>query len=97
LPERAGTVTAVETRAIGIAVVELGGGRMRASDAIDHAVGFTELAGIGASVGPDAPLAMVHAKDAAAAERAERAIRAAYRLGEEAPAAGRVVYERIGP
>ncbi len=48
LPEHAGTVTAIDTRAIGIAVVELGGGRLRASDPIDHAVGFTALAGLGA-------------------------------------------------
>ena len=44
-PERAGFVTAIDVRAVGIAVVELGGGRARASDAIDPAVGFTELAG----------------------------------------------------
>ena len=60
---RAGTVTHIDTRAVGIAVVELGGGRMRAEDSIDHSVGFTKLAGLGANVGPDAPLALVHARD----------------------------------
>ncbi len=34
--ERAGTVAEIDTRAIGIAVVALGGGRMRAEDSIDH-------------------------------------------------------------
>ena len=96
-PGHSGIVTAIDTRAIGIAVVELGGGRMRASDAIDHAVGFTELAGLGASVGPDTPLAMVHAKDQAAAQRATKSLRAAYTLGDAAPREGKVVYERIGP
>ncbi len=97
-PERAGVVAAIDTRAVGIAVVELGGGRMRAEDAIDHSVGFTRLAGLGSAVGPDAPLALVHARDEAAAARAETSLRAAYTIGDTAPApAAPVVYERIGP
>ena len=95
--ERSGIVTEIDTRAIGIAVVALGGGRMKPEDSIDHSVGFTWLAGLGASVGPDAPLALVHARDEAAATRAEAALRAAYRLGEAAPAATPTVYQRIGP
>ena len=67
----------------------------RRATPIDHAVGFTALAGLGATVGPDAPLAIVHAKDEAAATRAEAALRAAYRLGG-AKSGNPVVYERIG-
>jgi thymidine phosphorylase len=90
-----GTVAAIDTRAIGLAVVELGGGRLRPSDAIDHSVGFTKLAGLGARVGKDAPLAIVHAKDEGAAARATEALRAAYSLGST-PAPNPTVYERIG-
>jgi thymidine phosphorylase len=93
---RDGIVTAIDTRAIGIAVVELGGGRLRAADAIDHSVGFTKLAGLGAKVGKDAPLAMVHARNEATAARAEQSLRAAYHIGDTAPPPGKVVYERIG-
>ena len=96
-PERAGIVTAIDTRAIGIAVVELGGGRRRATDPIDHSVGLTDLAGIGAAVGPDVPLAMVYARHEATAAAAERSLRAAYAVGDVAPATSKVVYERIGP
>ncbi|TPQ51635.1 thymidine phosphorylase [Prosthecomicrobium hirschii] len=92
----AGIVAAIDTRAVGVAVIELGGGRMRAADAIDPTVGFTELAGLGAPVGPGQPLARVHARDAAAAARAAAAVRAAYRIGTEAPAADPVVAARIG-
>ena len=95
--EHAGFVTAIDTRAIGIAVVELGGGRMKPEDTIDHSVGFTRFAGLGAKVGPDAPLALVHARDEVAAERAARSISAAYAIGDEAPTTNRIVYERIGP
>jgi thymidine phosphorylase len=90
----AGIVAAIDTRAIGIAVVELGGGRMRAADPIDHSVGFTALAGVGMKVG-DVPLALVHARDESSAGRAEQALHAAYRIGETAPPPP-TVYERIG-
>jgi thymidine phosphorylase len=80
-PEAAGTVAAIETRALGVTVVEIGGGRKRAADVIDHAVGLSDLAGLGRNVGPDAPLAIVHARSPADAEKAAAAVRAAYRIG----------------
>jgi thymidine phosphorylase len=94
-PKGEGTVAAIDTRAIGLAVVELGGGRTRPTDAIDHSVGFTKLAGLGATVGRDAPLGVVHARDAAAADRATEALRAAYTLGTTSQP-NPTVYERIG-
>lgn len=95
LPDRPGVVTAVETRAIGLAVMALGGGRRRADDTIDAAVGFTEIAGIGAAVGPDRPLALIHARDETAAAQAEADLRRAIALGDAAPAVGDVVTARI--
>jgi thymidine phosphorylase len=69
---------------------------MRAEDSIDHSVGFTGLAGIGATVGgKDAPLALVHARSEAAADRASATLAAAYAIGDVAPAPSPVVYERI--
>ena len=44
MPEAHGFVVGIDVRAVGLAVVELGGGRARAADAIDPAVGLTELA-----------------------------------------------------
>jgi thymidine phosphorylase len=94
-PEGAGTVAAIDTRALGLAVVALGGGRTRADDAIDHSVGLTELAGIGDYVGPDRPLCLVHARDANDAEAAAARICSAYTFGEP-PRDRRLIYERIG-
>jgi thymidine phosphorylase len=89
-----GLVASIDTRAIGLAIISLGGGRTRATDAIDHSVGLTGLAGIGAEVGPNRPLALVHARDEDGAEAAAAAIRGAYILGD--PTARRLIYERIG-
>ena len=94
-PEVNGTVSAIDTRAIGVAVIELGGGRRVASDTIDHAVGFTQLAGKGKKVGKERPLATIHARDEVSFEKAASALRKAYRLGES-PAATPPVIERIG-
>jgi thymidine phosphorylase len=94
--EFAGTVTAVDARAIGVAVVELGGGRLRPDDTIDHAVGFSNLAGLGDEVGPRAkPLARVHARDEAAVGFAASEIRVAYHVGSGAEAAGPVIHDRV--
>jgi len=95
LPEAEGVVASIDTRAIGLAVVTLGGGRARADDPIDHSVGLTDLAGISDEVGDGRPLALVHARDEDSAAAAAKTIRAAYRLGEP-PAGRRLIYERIG-
>ena len=95
-PERKGFVVGVDVRAVGLAVVELGGGRARAADAIDPAVGLTELQPIGAEVGPDAPLARIHARDPERAQAAANRLRAAYRLEEAPLSADDPVIERIG-
>ncbi|MFD0917202.1 thymidine phosphorylase [Pseudahrensia aquimaris] len=79
--EQTGSVTAVNTRAVGIAVVSLGGGRIRAADPVDPAVGFTDLALVGDAVEADDPIAMVHARTDADADAAIAALRAAYQIG----------------
>ncbi len=84
-----GLVQSIDTRAVGIAVVALGGGRRRPQDSIDPAVGLSELAFPGERVGPNRPLAMVHARDLAQAEQAAAAVLAAYQVAiepREAPA-----------
>jgi thymidine phosphorylase len=82
-PAEAGTVTAMDVRAVGMAVVGLGGGRARETDPVDHSVGFTEVAALGERVGPgERPLALVHASDEASAERAADALRRAVILGD---------------
>jgi len=81
--------------AVGLAVVELGGGRRRASDAIDPAVGLTELAGIGEEVGAGRPLALIHARDEAAAATAAVRLAVAYQIADAPPPRRQAVIERI--
>ncbi len=76
-------------------MVELGGGRRAPTDAVDPAVGLSELAGIGDEVGAARPLALVHARSTAAAAAAATRLAAAYRVGDAPPGRGPVVIERI--
>jgi thymidine phosphorylase len=93
-PAEPGTVSRVDVRAVGLAVVALGGGRVRESDPVDHSVGLTEVAAPGQRVGPgERPLAVVHAADSDAGERAADAVRAAYAVGEAAEEAPSAVLE----
>jgi thymidine phosphorylase len=92
-PEEAGTVASMDVRAVGLAVVALGGGRTREDDPVDHSVGLTDVAAPGEEVAPGGrPLALVHAADEDAARRAVDALRAAYELGD-APTAPPAVIE----
>jgi thymidine phosphorylase len=91
-----GFVAAIDGREVGLAVVELGGGRRRPTDAVDHSVGFEGLLGLGAAVEADTPLARLHAADEAAFARAAERLRAAYRLAEVPPEATPLILERVG-
>jgi thymidine phosphorylase len=92
-----GFVSAVDTRAVGIAVVELGGGRTRSQDPVNHAVGLTALAGLGDEVGPNRPLALIHAEDEASLARAASRLAAAYTVSDARGALpASAIIERIG-
>jgi thymidine phosphorylase len=96
-PVQAGVVTEVDVRAVGVAIIGLGGGRARETDAVDHSVGLTEVAALGERVGPgERPLAIVHARDDESAQRAGGELRAAYLLGDGPAAQPAAVIERIG-
>jgi thymidine phosphorylase len=94
-PEHAGRIAAMDTRAIGVALIDLGGGRRTAQDKIDHRVGLSEFQPIGAEVGQDRPICVIHAADAASWDRAAAAIRAAVKIGENAPSDPFPILDRI--
>jgi len=91
-----GYVSAIDLRELGMTVVGLGGGRARAEDGIDHAVGFDRLRGLGEAVTANTPLARIHARTETAADAAAERLRAAYALGES-PRREPLVAERLVP
>ena len=96
-PDAPGVVSRVDVRAVGVAIVALGGGRAREDDAVDHAVGLTEVAALGERVEPGGrPLALVHARDEDSAHRAADAVRSAYVVGDVPAEVPTPVLERLG-
>lgn len=85
--QAAGVVQAIDVRALGECVVDLGGGRRVPGATIDPSVGLSDVAERGQWLEAGAVLASVHARTAADAERAAAQVRAAFTLGETAPAA----------
>ena len=90
-----GTVTAVDTRELGLIIVRLGGGRTDPGQEIDHRVGLGEVASLGAKVGSDRPLAIVHASSEEAAQRAARELSAAFTVTDRTAETFPVIYERV--
>ena len=80
---RCGVISATQTRAVGMAVVELGGGRRKATDAIDASVGLTQVQPLGAYLQKGDPMAFVHASDVVSAHRAVAQLQQAFVLEDE--------------
>ena len=91
-----GRVAAIDTEALGHAVVALGGGRLHAGDRIDPRVGLADLLRIGEEAGPDRPLALVHAASEPAAGAAIATIQSAYLMGD-GPGPGPLIRSEVSP
>jgi thymidine phosphorylase len=79
---RGGWVTAIDVRALGLAVVALGGGRRRGGDRIDPRVGLADVVALGRELRAGETLATVHAANEGDADAALRAVQAAITLGD---------------
>jgi len=93
--DRHGFIARIDVRAVGLAILALGGGRRRVEDRIDYSVGIAGMLGIGDEARPGRPLAFIHARDDVAAERAAVAIRAAVEVADAPATAGPLIRDRI--
>lgn len=93
--DRPGIVSSMDTRALGMAVVSMGGGRQRASDSIDYSVGLSEMITLGEQADSARPLAIIHASSEASWQQAAAAVKAAVTLSDSAPEVTPVVYRRV--
>src|SRR6185437_4702753 len=81
---RRGFVARVEPRAVGRALVALGGGRVRPEDRVDPGVGFVITAKPGDWVERGEPVATIFARDEAGVEAGRAALRGAIVIADEA-------------
>jgi len=92
---RRGYIGKMNTRDMGVAVMDLGGGRIRASDLIDYGVGLSNIKGIGAKLGPKNPIATIYARTEDQADAAEARILSAITIVDDASPAGPIIGARI--
>ena len=90
-----GWVDRIDTRELGMAVVELGGGRKRAEDGIDYAVGLSGFVELGQNLEEGEALCQVHARSEYDAARAIARVQNAISLSEDQSSGQPVVYEVI--
>ena len=95
LPLSPGYLVAVDGRAFGNTIIELGGGRRKIDDQLDLSVGFTQVAPIGAHVSAERPLAHVHAASEREASVAVRMLREACTIAEAAPPTRPVIRDTL--
>jgi len=89
----AGYLATVDTRGVGNAIIELGGGRHRVGEVLDLSVGFSDFASIGTLLDGDTPLAVVHAASEDDAAQAEDLLIAACTTAVDEPATAPVISE----
>jgi pyrimidine-nucleoside phosphorylase len=87
-----GVVSAMDTEALGLVIISLGGGRRKMGDPIDHSVGFEMLVRIGDRVSRGTPLVKIFSEQP---EAVTPSLRAAIQISETGTAPELIV-ERIG-
>lgn len=83
--DSAGFLSAINCRAIGLSIIELGGGRRKASDEIDHSVGYAHMLNTGEAVDNDTPIAVIHASDSAQFQLASKHLLASIEISQHKP------------
>lgn len=95
--ENSGVLQLMDVKAVGMAVVALGGGRTSSDQKIDHRVGLSNVVGLGAELSASEPIAIVHAADENSANEAEARVRAAITIGYGAPKVKPAIRQFIYP
>ena len=83
IPKQSGYIVKMDARQIGLALVKLGGGRTRADQKIDYAVGFENFAELNDYVSQQQPIALVHARTNSEADQAILTIQQACVIAED--------------
>ncbi len=87
-----GYIAGMDTRAVGMSVVGLGGGRTAPTQKVDHTVGFDRILPLGVQVNRGEVIARVHAKDEDSANAAVAQFNSALSYTEESPELPPVIY-----
>lgn len=93
--DRAGYVSAMQTRNLGLAIIGLKGGRVRSDQQLDYATGFSEFCQIGDFADSQKPLCFIHAQTEEDWNKTAAEIKANISIAETAPAQTPAIIEKI--
>jgi len=83
--EKTGSISKIDTFAVGRAVSDIGGGRIKAEDGIDHAVGYACIKKLGDKVRKGDELGVLYCRNRKQAELVSANLRDAYTISDEVP------------
>lgn len=84
LATTSGVIAECDVRALGLAVIELGGGRRQTDDTIDPAVGLSKLKRVGDKVVAGEPVAIIHGNSDTTVKTATERLKDAYKIQDQA-------------
>lgn len=83
--DKAGYITAIDTRKVGLGVIMLGGGRTNPMQKINYTTGFTSFCQIGDKVDTKTPLCYIHSEDKDNIKEISSLIQKAVKISDNAP------------
>lgn len=93
--DKPGYVSAMETRNIGLSIINLKGGRIRSDQKLDYATGYTNFCQIGDYVDAQTPLCFIHAQNEEDYQRAADELKSYITVSEARPETKSTIIEKI--
>ena len=93
--DHVGYVSAIDTFAVGRAICDIGGGRTRAEDKVDHAVGYECIKKIGDRVQKGETLGIIHCRRSAQADKISELLKCAYKIGRDVPRTTELIRDTV--
>ena len=90
-----GVVGSIETRKLGLLVIELGGGRKQISDKIDFSVGLEGVVDVGSQVDTSTPLLTVHAKSKDSVDSIKKPIQECFNISNQDRTPLKTIYKMV--
>lgn len=94
-PLQEGFVSAMDTREVGLSIIEMKGGRITPDQKLDYATGYTEFCQIGQKVDKNVPLAIAHVQTEEQFAQAEKYLRNLVSINDKRTALTSEIIEKI--
>ena len=93
--EQSGSIESIQTRKLGLILIELGGGRKQIDDKINLTVGFKNVMCIGERIDPSTPLLTLHASSKEDCEKVKNKIQECFIISNDSVSRLDAIYKKI--